>query len=133
MDRDDAEGAAAAAAHFLRLRAPMMASGDTAEWAEMSHQACEFCTSGLEQAETIQERNDTYTGGDATTEAVEVYAMDPVTGTWPVEVRITEDASRIVNSSDEEVFASVRSTTRLLVEVGLRDGSWVIVGVGDAK
>ncbi len=51
MEREDAEGAAAAAEYFIELYPYVMATGDTEEFEAMSHRACGFCDDALEQAD----------------------------------------------------------------------------------
>ncbi|MDO8144529.1 DUF6318 family protein [Isoptericola sp. 178] len=131
MDRKDEKGAAAAAAHFLELRAPMMATGETRAWEAMSHRACDFCESGFEQARKIAARGDAYTGGEASIEILETYGHDSLTGIFPVDLRLTEEPSSITDKSGAVLFSTKRTVTELRIEVGTRDGEWVIVGVGE--
>lgn len=130
MDEHDADGAAAAAVYFLSLRDYMMKSGDVSEWKAMSGEACDFCDEGLEQAKTIAERGDTFSGGETTTSVVESFERDPVTGIWPLDVETSESATTITDKAGETVFEADASTFTSRVEVGLsKRDEWVIVTV----
>ncbi|MCF4120401.1 DUF6318 family protein [Antribacter sp. KLBMP9083] len=129
MDRDDAEGAAAAAIYFLSLRSYMMVSGDTAEWEAMSHESCGFCSGDLEQARQIHERGDSFSGGRILATVVEVYARDSLTGVTPLDVEMDESVTSIVDHSGQEIFRSDRSVEVNRVEMGQIDGEWVVVEV----
>lgn len=56
MERDDLEGAIAAAEYFLLLYPYVYATGDLDEWEAMSHVECVFCASVSENVEELHER-----------------------------------------------------------------------------
>ncbi|WP_265521599.1 DUF6318 family protein [Oerskovia flava] len=132
MERDDAEGAAAAAEYFLSLRSYIMVTGDTEEWESLSYESCGYCASGLEQAETIASRGDVFTGGEITTEIVETYLQDSVTGIFPFDLKTDEARTVITDSAGDELFEAESSSQVNRVEVGRQDGDWVIVEVAIA-
>jgi hypothetical protein len=130
MEKQDAEGAAAALEHFLSLDQYAMATGDVAPLDAMSHQSCEYCDSRIEQAQTIAERGDKYSGGLATATVVTTFERDPVTGILPLDVRISEEPATITDVAGEEVFSSEGGTADRRVEMGIVEGQWVVVEIG---
>ncbi|MBM7821555.1 hypothetical protein JOE63_004032 [Cellulosimicrobium cellulans] len=85
MDRDDAEGAAAAAEYFLSLYGYVLATGDTAEWDAMTWvETCEFCASVRADAVEIAESGDAFTGSEILVSNIEVADLDTFTGAFPV-------------------------------------------------
>ncbi len=132
MDKHDADGAAAAAEYFLSLYKYTKATGDTAEWEEMSHRACTFCQTVLERSSEIRKKDLTIDGGDVTSRLFQTYQRDALTGIYPLDLEVTQQASTTifpdgsVESSAEKVVAIMR------VEMGLRKGSWVVVTVAPA-
>jgi hypothetical protein len=129
MEKQDAEGAAAAAEYFLSLRAYIMKTGDTAEWEAMSHASCGYCQSGLDQAKQRTERNDRFDGGEIEATVVQIYDRDAVTGIWPLDLDVTEAPIVATNESGADVFTSDGSSYRTRVEMGLVDSHWVVVEV----
>lgn len=131
MDRDDAEGAAAAAEYFLELYPYVMTTGDTAEWEAMSLPECEACVGFIDQARMIAERGDTFTGGetDATVEDPGRYVRDEATGIMPLDVAYTQAEMLIVDSAGAELFSSPGATEDRRMELGLREGSWVVLTI----
>jgi hypothetical protein len=129
MEKQDAEGAAAAAEYFLSLRAYIMKTGDTAEWEAMSHEACDFCTSSREQARQIAERGDVFEGGEITARTVQQYDRDSVTGIWPLDVEMNEAATHILDAQGNVLLEAEASVEVNRVEMGIRDGAWVVVTV----
>jgi multidrug efflux pump subunit AcrA (membrane-fusion protein) len=130
MDQHNAEGAVAALHYFLSLDPYAMRTGDVAALKAMSHRSCGYCSSRLEQAETISERGDIYEGGFTTATVLKKYQRDPVTGIWPLDVELWEEAALITDRSGGEVFASPDGTAQRRVEMGVVDGEWVVVEIG---
>jgi hypothetical protein len=129
MERDDAKGAAAAAEYFIELYPYVMATGDTKEFEAMSHRACGFCDDALEQAKRIKERNYMYSGGDSKLSVTETYVRDEVTGIFPLDVEISQKSSLISDREGKEVHASNAKDSKSRIEMGIRDGQWVVVTV----
>nr|WP_146177626.1 DUF6318 family protein [Sphaerisporangium cinnabarinum] len=133
MERDDAEGAAAAAEYFLELYPYVMATGDTAEWEAMSHSQCDTCSDFLEQARTISLRDDLFSGGRvvATVDEPGRYVRDEATGLQPLDLTFEQEPISILDKDGTEVFStSIESDTRR-VEMGTLDGEWVVVTIGE--
>lgn len=129
MNRKDAEGAAAAAEYFIELYPYVMATGDVEEFEAMSHRACGFCADALEQAERIEAHGYTYTGGDSDLSITEAYRRDGVTGIYPLDVEISQEASRITDSEGEAIYSAKGRVSESRVEMGTRDGQWIVVTV----
>lgn len=133
VDDDDQAGAEAAAVYFLELDSYMQATGDTTEWAKMSHKTCGFCAARLEQANQIAAAGDSYTGGTTDVSVAETYLQDPATGVWPIDVTVSEDGS-VITRSDGSIALKVQpSTYKRHVEIFRRDGEWVVLGVAAPK
>ena len=127
IDENTQAGAEAAAVYFLELDSYMQATGDTTEWEAMSHETCDFCAARLEQAREITEAGDTFSGGETRASVRKTYSQDPVTGIWPIDVRVDTQTSTITASGGETVFESHASTTEARVEVAQKDGTWVVI------
>lgn len=129
MERDDAEGAAAAAKYFIELYPYVMATGDTEEFEAMSHRACGFCEQTLDDASRISELGRTYRGGDIAITILGRYERDPVTGIYPLDVEVTQEASETLNTDGSVVASAEPQKTEHRLEIGRRRGSWLIVAV----
>lgn len=131
MDREDAKGAAAAAEYFIELYPYIMATGDTAEFEAMSHEACRACSDALRQADEIAKNDDSYVNGGVAVETREVYEQDALTGIFPVDVHAETQAAKIITSSGDEVFSEPAQSVDRRVEVAIRDGKWVVAGISE--
>jgi hypothetical protein len=131
MERDDAEGAAAAAEYFLELYPYVMSTGDTTEWEAMSHPECEPCRGFIDQANTIAERGDVYSGGDvdATIADPGRYLRDEATGITPLDVEYTQAEILIADTAGKELYSSANASELRRMELGRRDGSWIIITI----
>jgi len=131
MDRDDAEGAAAAAEYFIGMYPYVMATGDLTEWEAMAHAECDACTDLAADAKRRAENGDTFTGGVTTARVVdpEKYYRDEATGIFPLDVEVIEEATTITSSSGETLYDAPRSEYTRRVEMGRNDGSWVVVEI----
>ncbi|MFI2487280.1 DUF6318 family protein [Promicromonospora kroppenstedtii] len=129
MNREDAEGAAAAAKYFIELYPYVMATGDVEEFKAMSHRACGFCEDALKQAEKLRSRNETWTGGEIKTDLRETYERDEITGIYPLDFEVEQAAARITDSTGATVFEGKNERATYRVELGLRDGDWVVAEI----
>lgn len=129
MERDGAEGAAAAAEYFLELYPYVMATGDTTEWEAMSHAECGYCFGSLENAHWLVETRSAFTGGTTTTELLHSYSRDEGTGIYPVDLRSTQEAILVVDEAGEIVEQVDKDVLDARVEVGRNAGAWVIIEV----
>ncbi|MFF8346246.1 DUF6318 family protein [Cellulosimicrobium funkei] len=133
MERDDAEGAAAAAEYFLELYPYVMATGDTADWEAMSHSQCDTCSDFLEQARTISLRDDVFSGGTvaATVDEPGRYVRDEATGLQPLDLTFEQEPISIVDRDGAEVFSTSMESDTRRVEMGTLDGEWIVVTIGE--
>jgi hypothetical protein len=129
MKRDDAEGAAAAAEYFIELYPYVMATGDTEEFEAMSHRACGFCEDALEQATKIEDGGWAYVGGESTLSVTQIYRRDDLTGIFPLDAEISQESSRITGRNGEELYSVESKMFDRRVEMGRRNGEWVVVTV----
>ena len=128
MERDDAEGAAAAAGYFIELYPYVMATGDTEEFEAMSHRGCGFCDDALRQANRIEAREYIYTGGESRLAVTTAYVRDGVTGIYPLDVEISQEASRITDGG-VEIYSAEAKVSMSRIEMGMRDDVWVVVAL----
>ncbi|WP_264029303.1 DUF6318 family protein [Cellulosimicrobium sp. SH8] len=99
MDRDDAEGAAAAAEYFLELYPYVMATGDTAEWDAMTWaDTCGFCSSVSEDARSISQDGHTFAGGAVTAELEKSWPLDELIGGYPVDLNATMQEGQVIDA-----------------------------------
>ncbi|QJW36590.1 DUF6318 family protein [Cellulosimicrobium protaetiae] len=129
MDRDDAEGAAAAAKYFLELYPYVMTSSDTAEWEAMSHQECGYCSNALASATWLADNAATFVGGGTTVQVLESYGRDTETGIYPLDVASTQEAITVSGAGGEAIDNVPKSDSKFRVEVGRNSGAWVVVEV----
>lgn len=129
MEKHDAEGAAAAAEYFLSLYNYTKDSGDTTEWQSMSHEACYFCQNVLDRAAQIHDAELTIEGGDLSFEVLQVYRRDSATGLFPLDVEVTQEASKTARPDGSVESETAKQTGVMRVELGLREGTWVVVTV----
>jgi hypothetical protein len=129
MEREDAEGAAAAAEYFIELYPYVMATGDTGEFEAMSHRACGFCDDALEQAKKIRIRHETWSGGEIRTVLLETYVRDEITGVYPLDFEVEQDAARITDAEGTTVFEGEDERSTYRVELGRTSDKWVVVEI----
>lgn len=129
MKRTDAEGAAAAAEYFIELYPYVMATGDTEEFEAMSHRTCGFCAELASQARAIQDEGETFRGGATMVQIITEYKRDEVTGIYPFDSRIVQEAQSITAADGGVVLDADREVLERRIEVGRRGGTWVMVAV----
>ncbi|GAA4732105.1 hypothetical protein GCM10023216_25300 [Isoptericola chiayiensis] len=129
MDKKDGDGAAAAAEYFLALYDYTLKTGDTRTLGKMSHRACGFCEDTIEEAEAILNDGETYEGGQLTFELIKSFDRDAVTGIYPLDADVEQAAASIEKENGEVVWEQDRTTTEARIEMGLRDGEWVVVEI----
>jgi len=129
MNRDDAEGAAAAAEYFLSLYAYSRATGDTKAWDRMSHGACEFCQQSSARVRELVQKGAEFRGGTLTTEVLQTYARDEMTGIYPLDLRVTQDPYRTVAADGSVLDSGEERAIERRVEMGRRAGDWVVIAI----
>lgn len=131
MERDDAEGAAAAAEYFLELVPYVLVTGDRAEFESMSHAACQYCANVLANEQWLRDTGSVYQGGETQAEISKVYSQDPITSIFPFDARATTERILVTDANGGSVDSVERETLDLRVEVAMGDGGWVIIGIAD--
>ena len=131
MERDDAEGAAAAAEYFVSLYPYVMASGDLTEWESMAHLECGACADLKSDASRRASNGDTFHGGATTARVADPnkYYRDDSTGIIPLDIEVVEEASAIVGPGGETVHETPRAEYARRVEMGRNEGEWVVVEI----
>jgi hypothetical protein len=129
MDRVDADGAAAAVAYFFALEQFMFTTGQASEFESMSHKACGYCDESMSNNQWLLETGSIYEGGDVDVQVLEAYVRDPVTGIFPIDVRVTT-SEIVIRDSDGNLADRVgEQSNDIRAEVGTRKGEWVVVGM----
>ncbi|NDO88929.1 DUF6318 family protein [Cellulosimicrobium composti] len=132
MDRDDAEGAAAAAEYFLELYPYVMATGDTAEWDAMTwKETCGFCSGVREQALEIRTAGDSYIGAETTVTNAEAGEVDSLTGGRAVLIDVVQGPHKRTTVGGYLVSEGGEVRGQLHVDVLFTDGRWHIVGASE--
>lgn len=132
MERDDAEGAAAAAEYFLELYPYVMATGDTTEWDAMTWaETCGFCTGVRDTALEIRSAGDFYSGSDTTVDSAEAGEVDTLTGGRAVIVDVVQGPHIRTASDGEVITEGGEVAARLHVDVLFTQGQWYIVGASE--
>lgn len=132
MDRDDAEGAAAAAEYFLELYPYVMATGDTTEWDAMTWaETCGFCIGVRDTALEIRSAGDSYSGSETTVDSAEAGEVDTLTGGRAVIVDVVQGAHIRTASNGAVITEGDEVTARLHVDVVFTQGQWYIVGASE--
>lgn len=129
MDRDDAEGAAAAAEYFIELYPYVMATGDTEEFEGMSHEACGFCADALKSLAANEEAGYAYIGGAVSVNILEVFEQDALTGLIPIDVKVSQSTSSTFDESGNQIASAPREVNKSRVEVAKAGSRWVIVEI----
>ncbi|WP_051027516.1 DUF6318 family protein [Cellulosimicrobium cellulans] len=131
MERDDAEGAAAAAEYFLELYPYVMSTGDTAEWDAMTWaETCDFCTSVSGEAKSIRDERDAFSGAEITLSNADVGVFDDFIGGYPILFDFTQSPHRRVAPDGTVVSEDNGESGQLQIDVLKKDGSWLVLAVG---
>jgi hypothetical protein len=129
MKCDDAEGAAAAAEYFIELYPYVMATGDTEEFEAMSHRACGFCAQALDDAVRIRNLGQVFQGGATDVVVLDQYVRDSLTGIYPLDVEVTQEASKTVGVDRSVVATADAHTSQHRVEMGRKNDRWLVVAI----
>lgn len=129
MERDDIEGAKAAAEYFLSLYPYVYATGDLDVWREMSHPECEFCRSVDENVDRIFGDGGYALGGEIAVEEIVAAPPDDEYPHFRVGIHGAEEPSDVY-SADGEIEVSTSGGRGTYSFAVLREGSsWTIRGV----
>jgi len=128
MERDDIEGAKAAAEYFLALYPYAYVTGDLTAWREMTHPECKFCASVIGNVENLHSD-----GGFADGPTVEIVGLEGAPpdesyeyfAVW-AEVQEGPHAYYDKNGLPTEQFDS--STVDISLALMRRSNQWLIRG-----
>ncbi|WP_407342354.1 DUF6318 family protein [Pengzhenrongella phosphoraccumulans] len=96
MDRDDTEGAIAAATYFISLYPYAYASGDLLAWNAMSDPACGYCSGVSEAVKLLHGAGTRIDGGEIEVAAAKSFPLNASTGIYPIDLELVESPSREV-------------------------------------
>lgn len=126
MDRDDVEGAIAAAQYFLELYPYAYNTGDLTEWKALSHPECIFCASVVEGVEELHASGGYQTGGEI--EWVSVSAQSGISDSRAAVDLIARQQSTQQHALDSSEEVSAGGQARLFVDLVQSEG-WLVRGV----
>ncbi|GED08525.1 DUF6318 family protein [Cellulosimicrobium cellulans] len=133
MERDDAEGAAAAAEYFLSLYGYVLATGDIAEWDAMTwSETCEFCANVRADAESIAAAGDKYEGAEITVANPDVDFDDFANG-YAILFDFQQSPHRRIASDGSVVSEDNGGAGRLQIDVSVATGDWLVLAVTSAE
>lgn len=126
MDRDDIEGAIAAAQYFLELYPYAYNTGDLTAWKAMSHPECIFCASVVENVEELHAAGGYQTGGEIEWVETNAYRLD-ASGKFSVDAIAQQFPTTEQRDGISEVI-SEGGRARLYIDLQ-REGDWLVRGV----
>lgn len=132
MEREDIEGAKAAAQYFMELYAYIFATGDLEEWQSMSDPDCRFCAGAAERVHELFVDGGYATGG--VFEVQEVEAQTPADGAAATLVALTgvEAPSREYDRDGIEIASLEGGPATYIFALSREGSSWIVVG-GDVE
>ncbi|WP_413452174.1 DUF6318 family protein [Georgenia phoenicis] len=128
MERDDIEGAKAAAEYFLALYPYVYATGDLEEWEEMSHPECEFCRSTSDDVTEVFAEGGRGTGGAFTVDEVFASPPDDEFEHFRVELVGAEEPSRLLSDDGTVASSTTGGPGSYFVAVLRADDQWLVRG-----
>ena len=128
MERDDIQGAKAAAEYFLSLYPYVYVTGDVEPWREMSHPECQFCAGVVENVEGLHSD-----GGFADGPAIEFVngSAQAPTDNYPyfsVRIEALEHASSRYDGGGDLVASQPGGTIDAEMAMEHADGGWRVRG-----
>lgn len=125
MRRDDIAGAEAAGTYFTELYRYVYATGDLADWKDMSHPDCVFCNSVIDGVGELVEAGEHVEGGEV--QIVDVSASEPAPGYefYQVNVRILHQPTAVVGESGTRPRSEAGDVLMKLAIGRVADG-WVV-------
>jgi len=126
MDQADSAGAEAVAVYFLQLFPYVGATGDLAEWRELSHPECIYCasvTSGIEDVFAAGHHSE---GGLVSISSVVSAEVDPGRW-WSVDVELVQSPSVTVDGAGN-VVEDFPDTKAFHMDIAVvhEAGHWVV-------
>lgn len=127
MERDDAEGAKAAAEHFMRLYPYIFATGDLDEWRSMSDPGCRFCMGAAERVQELFSSSGYATGG--TFEVLDVETQIPGEAGEAILVGLTgiEAPSKEYSQDGAETRTLEGGRATYTFALTRNDGTWSVL------
>lgn len=125
MQRQDVEGAIAAAQYFLELYPYAYNTGDLTEWRAMSHPDCIFCASVIDNVEELHAAGGYQSGGSVTWEWAEGAEAD-VPDTYVVDLGAVQRTTYETRLETTEI--SEGGPARLLIRLEVAS-PWAVLGV----
>ncbi|KAE8764420.1 DUF6318 family protein [Georgenia thermotolerans] len=126
MRRDDVAGAEAAAQYFLQLYPYVYATGDLAEWKQMSHPECGFCNGIAQKVADIHGEGGSASGGEMTIREISSKEQGAL---FRVDI-VADEGPSIQTSSNGVVTNSPGGPSLLIFALAMNDGGgWVVRAV----
>lgn len=129
MERDDVEGAIAAAEYFIELYPYVYATGDLEEWEEISDADCQFCQGVADSASELRDSGGYGEGPVIEVSGREVFPRADEQNQLIVELSAEEGASRHLDSRGEAIKESDGGPLEILVAVSYDEAEWLVRGV----
>lgn len=127
IDRDDIEGAKAAAQHFLELYPYAYETGDLTAWEAMSHPECIFCASVVENVTSLHHAGGFQTGGEIEWLSIDARPTQGSSTAFSIDATAAQaPTSQTMDSEVTEISAG--GTANLYIDVEW-DGGWLVRGV----
>jgi hypothetical protein len=126
MARDDVAGAEAAAQYFLALYPYVFATGDLAEWQEISHPECGFCNGVAEEVEAMHAAGGFVEGGRITIETVTSTPPETNGVVFQVDARVLEDASERLAAIGDKPSTVGAARHELIFAIQADGNGWIV-------
>ena len=124
MDRDDIEGAIAAAEYFLALYPYIYATGDLSTWDEMSHPECIFCKGAADEVTELFEAGGYGDGGTFDVDDIAALPPDDEYAHFRVTFIGRETEAFSYSESGEIIASSPGDEVRFNFAMISDDGRW---------
>lgn len=128
MERDDIEGAKAAAQYFLELYAYIFATGDLAEWQSMSNPDCRFCRGAADRVQELFDAGGYATGGSFQVEDVAAELSSDGNDSFVVALTGVESSSTEYSRDGVELRALQGGNARYTFALTRDSDGWVVLG-----
>ncbi|MCM3661451.1 DUF6318 family protein [Georgenia satyanarayanai] len=132
MERDDIEGAEAAARYFMELYHYIFATGDLKEWQSMSGPDCRFCAGAAERVQELFADGGYATGGAFAVQEVETQAPSERERATLVALTGVEAPSREYGSDGAEIASLEGGPATYIFALDREGATWIVVG-GDVE
>jgi len=129
MDRDDAEGAIAAATYFISLYSYVYTSGELSEWDAMSDPGCVFCKSVRDDSLAASSRGEHSEGGSISIVGPATSAIGSEPSTFQVEATITQAPYRTFGAGGSVIDDHPAQSGRMAVALRINGGTWQATAV----